>query len=107
MKVLLLMTLLSLPLAQATEVTYLGTSDAGTEMEHALGEKEYEQLLSESLTLLDTTLEQNAPVRVEDNRKKFRLSMIVLGLWTIGQVGIGPFKLGAGIRHRSFYKRSL
>lgn len=91
---------------RADEITYLGLSGDGLELSHAFNEKEYEQHLTETFGALDSVVEQeSSKLTIADG--KFRLSQIVLGLGASGEIGIGPFKLGAGIRHRTYYKRSL
>ena len=92
---------------KASEITYLGLTESGLELSHAFEGKEYEQHLTESFLALDSIVDQQLSTQLALPERKFKLSQIVLGLGANGEIGIGPFKLGAGIRHRSYYKRSL
>lgn len=90
----------------ASEITYIGITDSGQELNHSFDEKEYESHLSETLLALDSLVEQQTTNQIAP-AKKFKLSQIVLGIGANTEIGVGPFKLGTGIRHRSYYKRSL
>lgn len=92
---------------KASEITYIGMTESGTELTHNFEEKEYEQHLSETLFAFDIIVDQRTSGQIAVSGGKFSLTQIVLGLGVNGEIGIGPFKLGAGIRHRSYYKRSL
>lgn len=106
MKILLVLGLLIInhPL-YAGEITFLGTTEEGKEIGHSLEEEAYEQHLRESLKLMEATADQHLLREKFVASGKFRLSMIVLGLGASGEIGIGPFKLGAGIRHRFYFRR--
>lgn len=108
MKLLMMMSLLCFGLnARANGVTFLGTTDSGEEMVSTLDVNEYEKHLSQTLSTMDATIEQKMSPAVMEGRGPLRLKMIVLGLGANGEIGIGPFKMGAGIRHRAFFRRSL
>lgn len=108
MRLVLIMSLLCAGLnAFANEVTFLGTNDAGEEMTSAISTTDYEKHLTQTFDTLDATIEQKMPVAVMESKGPLRLKMIVLGLGANGEIGIGPFKVGAGIRHRAFFRRSL
>lgn len=108
MKILILAVLIcTVNQAYAGEITYLGVSENGQELSQSLNEKEFEQHLDLTLSALESIAEQQVSTQAEATSNKFRLSQIVLGLGASGEIGIGPFKLGAGIRHRTYYKRSL
>lgn len=92
---------------KASEIIYIGSTEAGDELSHSLDEKDYERHLTETLASLDAVVDQHATKEMAVSGNKFRLSQIVLGLGASGEIGVGPFKLGAGIRHRTYYKRSL
>lgn len=92
---------------KASEITYLGVSENGQELSQSFDEKEYEQHLAATLIALDGIVDQQVSTQMVMASGKFKLSQIVLGLGANGEIGIGPFKLGAGIRHRAYYKRSL
>ena len=107
MKILLIVAFLCLGnLARASEIAFI-VEDNGTEMSQSISDEAYTIHLTESFAIMDAAVEQQVASMNLTPAKKFHLTLIGVGLGANGDIGVGPFKIGAGIRQRAYYMRSL
>lgn len=106
MKVLIFLIVLSANSPTWAEpISFLGTNEEGVELSSSIDEAAYESHLRDSLRIMESTIDQNFSGENFVDNGKFRLSAIGLALGATGEIGVGPFKLGAGIRQRFVFRR--
>lgn len=89
----------------ANGITFLGLNESGQELSQTFNPAEYEQYLTATFSALEEVADQQSTVLPLSNGK-FKLTQFSLGIGAQGEIGFAPFKFGAGIRHRAFYKKA-
>lgn len=89
----------------ASEILLLGVNDKGEEVQRELKADDYSNHLSKTLIAINNSVLERLPVEVEKSQNGYKLNKVSIGLGMSGEFGLGPWTLGAAVKHRIIFKR--
>ncbi len=102
MKILLYSVLLSLH-SFAADIPIVALDASGVETGGSISRADFKK--SVRFALAKSNEIANQQIQVADHQ--FVLEQINVGFGASGEIGIGPFAIGAGVRHRYIFKRKV
>lgn len=101
MKLLLLLLTIALPIWSNHDIIFIGAD--GNEQVHQVTRDQYKNYFEQCIKTFTKKIEELPSI--QNKQSNWYLSEVSIGIGLKTDIGIGPFKLGAGIRKRFFFER--